>query len=699
MELRLDVDSLLDINKYRLKELEMAEMDQLTGEGIPIEAERRVLLSLEDSTLPKQWIPESMAKEQLVRELMRYGRIDDFIEKRLEMPYTLFAKRDVDEALVRLRIRYDFLFWAYYIGRIKDKRSGLDIPFRLNHAQLKLLKVLEEQRLKEVPIRVILVKARQWGGSTLVQMYMAWIQLVHKTGWNSLIVGNQNSASAEVKGMYEKMLSYYDESLLYPQGANYKAGEPKIVGVAESTNIKLIPSRNCKIKIASVKNPDSPRGGDSSMVHCTEVGFWEKTEKMSPADMVRSATAGTLYLPYTMIVYESTANGTGNFFHTEYVSAKEGKSMFVPLFIPWYDILNDTIPFRSEKEQKAFAEKLLKNKDQDTSEDSRSEPGQYLWYLWQSGATLEGIHWYTEERKKYSEHGDMASENPSNDIEAFQHSGHKVFDMYRIESLRSGVRDPKYIGELVSKGDAHEDPQFVTETNGNLKVWHKPESLEELNVLNRYIVSVDVGGRWHKADWSVICVIDRYWMIDDDKPVVVAQWRGHIDKDLLGWKALEIARWYNNALLVIESNSLESATIGGSESSDYILNQIKEVYDNLYTRQADAADVRERKPTKYGFHTNRKTKRMVIDHLIKVLRTGAYVERDAIALEEYYGYQETKRGVYEAIEGGHDDVLMTRAIGLYVCFNEMDDPLLVSKDRATNTIPKYERVHSAAKLI
>lgn len=51
-----------------------------------------------------------------------------------------------------------------------------------------------------------------------------------------------------------------------------------------------------------------------------------------------------------MIVYESTANGTGNFFHREYTAAKEGKSQFEAMFVSWFDIEQYTLAFDSDKE-------------------------------------------------------------------------------------------------------------------------------------------------------------------------------------------------------------------------------------------------------------------------------------------------------------------------------------------------------------
>ena len=62
---------------------------------------------------------------------------------------------------------------------------------------------------------------------------------------------------------------------------------------------------------------------------------------------------------------------------------------------------------------------------------------------------------------------------------------------------------------------------------------------------NRYLTVVDVGGRSAKSDWSVIVVFDRLFMAEGGKPVVVDQWYGHIDIDLLAWKAAQIAAYYD----------------------------------------------------------------------------------------------------------------------------------------------------------
>ena len=67
-------------------------------------------------------------------------------------------------------------------------------------------------RLAGKPIRLILLKARQWGGSTAIQLYMAWIQLVHKKGWYSAIIAQDNSSAIRIKEMYSKLLKEYPPS-------------------------------------------------------------------------------------------------------------------------------------------------------------------------------------------------------------------------------------------------------------------------------------------------------------------------------------------------------------------------------------------------------------------------------------------------------------------------------------------------------
>lgn len=676
-----NVAKLIALNHARNAEIK-AKFNPITGEGSI--GERKKII-IEDFPFPVQYIPKTMMRVPLVRQLVEAGSIKKFLEEYMKTEYSDEDKEKVIEQFVRVRVKHDFAFWAAMYVFIKQKGGGEDVHFRLNRPQRKLIMRFERRRLQGKPIRLILLKARQWGGSTATQIYMAWLQLVHKVGLNSLIVGHVKDASTEVKDMFDKLIKEYPIKMLYEMGEAYNETEPKIVGVGQSGNIHRIPQRNCKIKVGTAEKPNSARGGDYNLVHCTEVGLWVTTDGKTPEQIVRSACSGILLKPYTMIVYESTANGTGNFFQREYDAAKAGKSQFESLFIAWFEIEQYALALDDEVK---FATWLCENRNNENANSDREESGRYLWWLWEQGATLEAINWYIQERSKYTDHGDMASEYPSDDVEAFVHSGARVFDKYHVEKFKKACKAPKWIGDVYADGDEGEEAlvnlRFSEDKQGLLWVWAKPDVDGDEEVTDRYLVVVDIGGRGKKADWSVIVVFDRLNQMEGGKPVVVAQWYGHIDMDRLAWKAAQIAAYYDNAYLVIESNTLEThdkeRQVDG-DMSGYILNQIKDVYTNLYARKQSDEEINEQAPKKYGFHTNVATKPKIISTLVKVIRDHLYVERDARCLDEYLCYEKKKNGAFGAITGKHDDLLMTRAIGLQIAFYEMELPTIVVKTK------------------
>lgn len=78
------------------------------------------------------------------------------------------GKYDTMEDVNQVRIRYDFEFWCARCVTIKDKVSARSIPFTLNAPQRRVLAMLEDMRTAGKPIRLIMLKARQWGGSTVI---------------------------------------------------------------------------------------------------------------------------------------------------------------------------------------------------------------------------------------------------------------------------------------------------------------------------------------------------------------------------------------------------------------------------------------------------------------------------------------------------------------------------------------------------
>ena len=679
-----------------------ATFNPISGFG-SIGVRKRVVIS--DFVIKVQWLPIEMLNIPFVKKLVEEGSIHNFLCNVLNVEPNKLDISKVAQKLIRLRYLYDFPFWAASLVWIHNKDAGDDVLFRLRYPQRILVSRFEEKRRAGLPIRLILLKARQWGGSTTTQLYMAWLQFIHKRGLNSLIIAHQGTASDEIKDMFDTMIKQYPLEMLHEMGETFNPNEPKMIGVGKSGSTHRVPQRNCKIKIGTAERPDGCRGGAYSLVHLSEVGIWKKTDGKSPEDIVRSACSGILLKPYTMIVMESTANGTGNFFHTEYTAAADPKtpSQFESLFIAWYDIEQYSLPFQNQDQLRSFASLLFENRENDNVLSTREESGRYLWWLWQKGATLEAINWYIHERAGKNDHAIMASEFPSDDVEAFVHSGTMVFDRYQVEEFLNGCRPPRFIGDVYAYKDEGEDAlknlRYHEDRQGQLSVWAKPEIDDEYSISNRYLTIVDVGGRSAKADWSVILVIDRINMMEaDGRPAVVAQWYGHCDIDKLAWKAAQVAAFYDNSLLVIESNTLEThdreRQVEGGDQSLYILNQISSIYPNLYARRQSEDEIRQGLPRKYGFHTNIATKPMIISTLIKCVREHLYTERDKRCLDEYLVYERKPNGAYGAIAGKHDDLLMTRAIGLHICFYEMEPPRLIP--RSLSILPKRNNLVSEA---
>lgn len=669
-----------------------APFDPVSGLG---STGSRFLLDLPG--LERQWLPESMRADPFVASLLGAGSLDAAIAAGRSLRVTQREREEAAARLDRLRMLHDFPYWAATRAFIKNKRGGEDILFILNRPQRRLVETLEADRIAGRPIRLILLKARQWGGSTCIQLYMAWLQLVHRTGLNSLIIAHQGVGSDEIKDMFDRMIMRYPAPLLAEDPANPPDSKGRLVEwVGKTRTLFRVPARNCKVKVGTAERPDSCRGGDYSLVHCSEVGIWRKTLGKTPEQMVRSACSGVLFAPMTMIVYESTANGTGNFFHREYEAARRGESQFSALFVAWYEIDQYSLPFASESARSDFAALLVGGRDQETSTSDRRQPGSYLWWLWERGATLEALHWYVTERMKYGEHALMASEYPSDDVEAFVHSGARVFDRYRVEALRAGCRPPSFTGEIDVPGLRDAAGRLLPDSerarllpgvaftplgSGGWQVWDLPETEPGVSVTDRHVVVVDVGGRGAKADWSVVAIFDRLPMASGQGPRIVAQWRGHTDFDILAWRAAMAAQFYGQALLVIESNTIETRDpdrdVDGDQSS-FLLNRLREVYPNLYARLQSEQEVVRGAPRRFGFHTNTATKPMIISTLVKVIREGLYTERDEACLDEYLQYERRQNGSYGAIAGCHDDLLMTRAIGLHICYHELPPPRCIA---------------------
>lgn len=676
----------------------------VTGQDAP---GMRAIVSLSDFLEGKAlFLPVEMFTQPFVRALVNAGSIQAYILRFCPHLDPDEARDTVFRRFIRMRCSSDFYFFAYCYARIKNKNGGADIPFYLRPAQRKLVEVFEQDRKNGEPIRVILLKCRQWGGSTATDIYMAWIQIFWMTNWNSNIVGHQSTSATNVFAMYTKLVDALPLWLFYDIGDDYSPDIRKLASVGTSQNIKRLVPRQCNIQTGSARNPDSARSGDAAMAHLTEEAFYPDTLKWKPQDIIKAAISSIQPQPFTFIVRESTPNGRDNEFHEEWQRTKltdpdtgEPLSAYKGVFVAWFEIESYRTPMTFCQRQQ-FAASLYRHRN-----DTRGN-GAYYWHLLQTGATLEGVKWYVQKAKEYADLDDMKQEYPSDDIEAFKYSGTTVFDEYQLHLLEDHCTVPAFIGDI--EGDSvlpestacMEHLRLVQQPGGPLSVWTLPYTDEK--VLNQYVVAVDIGGSHATSDFHDIVVLDRYDMMDDGTPEVVAEWHGHCDADQLAMRCAQIAAFYNNALLVIENNTAYSRyNDTDGDVSRLFFPILEPLYDSrgeIYCTRQNTLLRKRQKEVKLGFNTNRSTKEAIINNYRRMVRKRFYVERESEALTEMSYYMLFPNGTYGGAPGHHDDRVMARAIALWVSAFDMPKPAVVTEltpeemqrrrmIRATNTTP------------
>lgn len=692
-------------NRLRNERL-LAPYDPVRGVGC---YGNRCLLEVNDKVEGGLWLPSQMSRLKSVQLLEKWGSVGRAVEKGLGVQHDdgtiadYFWLKFCEE-----RYQYDFEFYTYSCDTILDKETGVEIRFQLNRPQREiLLPALEEQRVANRQILVQILKARQMGFSTMVQMYMKWIQMVHRKNWNSVVVSDDLTSAINIRSMYDLSVRK-----MPPIGGQ----QPTIAPFAGTQNIKIIPERGSRITVGTAQRPETVRSQDVKMAHFSEVAFYPHTDNNNPSMLESSIVSSIPNVPYSMVVRESTANGVGDYFYNHWTKAKQGESGYRAVFAPWYamDI------YRISLDDGYYIEGK-QDRTHGSIDDFYHSLSQYERSLWEQDerVTLEHLNWRRWKLSTMSDTSKMRQEFPSNDIEAFVDSGQPVFRADEVEQLRSTCMPPLWVGDLIGSGEvglavldtkerskvlqgltfkestealegtcSGDEVQYLRCASDHLQVWSKPD--DTIRMKGRYIVSFDPQrGITASADWGVIKVFDRYWMTEGEVPEVVATYFGHTDKDIMIWKAAQIAKWYNDALLVVESNTYDSSI--REVDGEFIFDVIADHYPNLYCR-TERDKVREGRPLRYGFQTNRASKPMVINHLKALFRERGYIERDTRTLDEARTYEVKDNGSMGARAGMHDDRLMATAIGLWVCYDEEPPTILRERKEINNKRRPRKRI-------
>jgi hypothetical protein len=247
--------------------------------------------------------------------------------------YANMLQEDAAAAAIRV-IADDFDIYTERNLMIEDKDTGEVIPFRLNWAQRKLVDLVMADIAAGVPVRYIILKARQMGLSTVIEAMGFWWTTTHRN-IKTVIIAHETEA---VDTLYDMFKRYFDNCRIEFQPTRKYNNKKQLVFDVED-KIKeeykergeRSPGLGSSIKTMVAKEGKG-RSANIKFLHGSEVAFWE-----ARADFVSSAMQAVPLAANTFVFLESTANGVGGFFYKSWFNAKKGKSNLRAIFFAWHE--------------------------------------------------------------------------------------------------------------------------------------------------------------------------------------------------------------------------------------------------------------------------------------------------------------------------------------------------------------------------
>lgn len=562
---------------------------------------------------------------------------------------------------------------------IVDK-AGRTIPFKLNREQRRMMEHIEFCLANDIPIRMILLKARQIGATTFFTGFGFWCAAMNRNTNYGIVAHRLDSAQS----IFDKTKMFYNflPRELRPATIQFSSEAIKF-DKKDGTGI------NSMIQFATA-GEGVFRGQTLRYLHKSESAFWD-----GDIDLINSSLAPTVPdVPGTIIVNESTANGY-NHFKEEWDRAVRGESGYAPFFFGWQDHeeYRLEVPYGFEL----------------TEEEARLKERFNL--------TDEQIAW---RRKKISDdyHGNelyFQQEYPMTPEEAFLASGAGVFDAKTIKAGYEASKEPKLKKEIKSyitpeKLLIWEEPQeMVEEIRSKKAVWSVEKQayeyeetdlvLETIKKKVPYSIGIDTAGLG--KDWNQIVVINNL-----TKKYAARFGQKDIPEDALADIAIEIAEYYNNAMIAPETNF-------SKEICNYILKpkfdenggKIRDGYKNVYMTEnlAKTKKVSVGGGVEYGWKTTGSTKAPMISALRALLKDHPELieDREFWYQAEYFLITDIAKNKMEAAGGHFDDIIIAAAIAHYVScsFQAPQTPIIFKEEKVQKSgwingiyIPKKKKL-------
>lgn len=517
------------------------------------------------------------------------------------------AAKDKEKARKAYAMLQDFERFSAKCLKIKTK-EGKILPFVLNDAQKDFAKLVFDSLAAGKAVRVIILKARQLGFSTVTEAIIYYLSSLQEAK-NAFIVAQDAKSSGNLFDMFK---TYYENmpNLFKPMK---KKDNTKALTFENPTSLESVrekqPGLKSKITVDTAEAKVLGRSGTIHFLHVSELAFWPETKK---AKHMLSLLQALSDAPGTLCVIESTANGIGEYYQQMWEKAVAGENDYIPIFVAWHEFPTYRMDFESEEEMLKFTESL-------TEEE--------IFQQRRFNLTLEQLNWrrYTIANKCDGDVKQFQQEYPSFPEEAFLVSGRSVFDQSKIQA------------------DMRDAPEPIREDeDGDLLIWEEPvegelydmgadvaEGLDENeNDASTFVI-------WKRSTGEQVAEI-QCW----DEPFSFA---AKLDK----W-----GRYYNTALLGVERNNHGHAVL-------LALIQIFN-YPNLYAHKD--YDVKGNVDKREGWPTTTKTRPILVEEYRESYKNSEVIPKSRRLLGEKRTFVK-KNGKAQHQAGCHDDILMAGMIG------------------------------------
>ena len=499
--------------------------------------------------------------------------------------------------------------------QIRPKDAPHLVPFRFNEAQeIVWNQVIAPAIDHHQPIRLMVLKARQMGISTLIQGLIT-ARFIWENYVNAKVIAHESDSTEHIWGMAQRMI---ETSPL--GGMVNKAGH----------TLELGPNR---YSVATAGSPHATRSMTMTVLHLSEVGLWPHPE----AWIAAMQTVPMKGEPWLFV--ESTANGKvneGQLFYDEWQRAQKVKNKFTPVFIPWfalkeYELSNYAY---SDSVGTGLDELVLDALDAEERELKKQfhlTAGQLAWRRFMIDGYCRG------------DVEQFHQEYPSTPEEAFIQSGLPLFRSVDLIPFRRDISDGR-------KFRIDPDGRFTLDPNGYLTIWKAPEEG------HKYLIGADTSMGFDDSSHSRSAAE----ILDMDTLEQVAEYDCASPTYVMARHLAHMGKRYNNALLAPEITA--SGGGGGRELLVYLMKD-HEYYHVYRNKLVDR--IKPDQGHKWGWETNIKTRSRMIARIVEVVKQKVCRIHSEALLTQLQSFGESDSGRYESL-AGKDDLLFAFGIACAV---------------------------------